>query len=305
MSDVLIETKSKEKVAPIRVAGVDSLRQLVGGWKHNHATVALVPTMGALHDGHISLVKLARHHADCVIVSIFVNPAQFSPSEDFSSYPRSLDADLERLTTAGVDAVFMPGEDTIYPTGFATNISLTGPASAGLEDVSRPDHFSGVAIVVAKLHNMVQPDIAVYGEKDFQQLAVIRQMNSDLNLPVTIKGAPTIREPDGLAMSSRNQYLSASERAAAPALFRVLQECRDRILSGAPAPEILTWGRTQIEDAGFQIDYLELRDAQTLESVPYTPTNPFRLLVAAKIGTTRLIDNIAVDQTKLAQPAPH
>ncbi|MFN3889021.1 MAG: pantoate--beta-alanine ligase [Beijerinckiaceae bacterium] len=278
--------------APVIARTVAELRQAVAGWRRTGERVAMVPTMGALHAGHISLVELARTKAQRVVASIFVNPTQFAPNEDFSRYPRTFEADVEKLARAKCDLVFAPAPQDMYPPGFATAVSLEGPAKAGLEDAFRPTHFQGVATVVAKLLIQCAPDAAVFGEKDFQQLAVIRQMARDLDLPVEIAGAPTMREPDGLAMSSRNVYLKPEERAAAPALYRTLQACAGRVARGEASAPILADGRRQIEDAGFGLDYLELRDAASLARVDESAKGPLRLLVAARIGTTRLIDNI-------------
>jgi pantoate--beta-alanine ligase len=251
--------------------------------------------MGALHEGHLSLVRLARRRARGVIVSIFVNPAQFAPDEDFTTYPRSFDADLSALDRAGVDLVWAPPVEVMYPSGFASRISLTGPAKVGLEDVFRPHFFDGVATVVGKLLIQCAPDIAVFGEKDFQQLKVVSRMVSDLDLPVKIAAAPIVRETDGLAMSSRNAYLSAEERAVAPTLYRVLLVCAGRIASGEAIRSVLDEGRVQIKAAGFRLDYLEARQAETLESADSAQEGQLRLLVAARIGRTRLIDNVAVE----------
>ena len=209
---------------------VATLRRAVAAWRGRNETVALVPTMGALHDGHLSLVRLARRRADRVVVSIFVNPAQFAPAEDFSTYPRTFGADLALLAEENTDLVWAPASVAVmYPDGFATRIFPEGPATAGLEDAFRPDFFKGVATVVAKLFTQVMPDIAVFGEKDYQQLKVVTRMARDLDLPVRVIGAATVREPDGLAMSSRNVYLTADERAAAPVLHRVLRLCAQKI----------------------------------------------------------------------------
>jgi len=275
------------------VRTVAELRQAVSGWRAAGERVALVPTMGALHAGHVSLVELARTKARRVATSIFVNPTQFAPHEDFAKYPRTFEADVAKLAAVGCDLVFAPEPAQMYPDGFATTISLDGPAKAGLEDAVRPTHFAGVATVVAKLLIQAAPDVAVFGEKDYQQLAVIRRMARDLDLPVEIIGAPTMREPDGLAMSSRNVYLSAAERAAAPALHRALLECAARLAKGEAFGAALSEGRAAIERAGFALDYLELRDAGSLAPVTSAAKWPLRLLVAARIGSTRLIDNIA------------
>ncbi len=250
--------------------------------------------MGALHAGHLALVRLARRRARRVVVSIFVNPAQFAPHEDFGTYPRTFASDVAALTRLGVDLVWAPPVDTVYPDGFATRIVPEGPALAGLEDAFRPHFFSGVATVVAKLLIQTMPDIAVFGEKDYQQLKVVTRMARDLDLPVKIIGLPTMREKDGLALSSRNAYLSPSERAAAPMLHRVLKECAREIAGGRRIGRTLSAGRRAIEAAGFSVDYLEARHAETLASVRSRGDQPLRLLVAARIGKTRLIDNVPV-----------
>lgn len=278
--------------APLIVRTVAEVRQAVAGFRRAGERVALVPTMGALHAGHVSLVDLARRHAQRVVTSIFVNPTQFAPNEDFAKYPRTFDADVAKLAGAGCDIVFAPTPQDMYPQGFATTISLEGPAKAGLEDAFRPTHFAGVATVVAKLLIQCGPDVAIFGEKDFQQLAVIRRMARDLDLPVEIVGAPTMREADGLAMSSRNVYLSAGDRAAAPVLHRTMADCASRIARGAAFGPTLAEGGKRIEAAGFALDYLELRDAGSLAPADESAKGPLRLLVAARIGSTRLIDNI-------------
>jgi pantoate--beta-alanine ligase len=256
--------------------------------------VALVPTMGALHKGHLALVRHARRRAERVIVSIFVNPAQFGPQEDLASYPRTFARDVAELAKLEVDLIWAPGVDVMYPPGFATRIAPEGAALAGLEDRFRPHFFAGVATVVAKLFIQCRPDFAIFGEKDFQQLQVVTRMAQDLDLAVKVVGMPTIREPDGLALSSRNVYLTPEERQAAPALFRVLTACAGRISSGGPIAEVVAEGGREIAQAGFALDYLEARHAETLMPVESTRDGPIRLLVAARIGKTRLIDNIAV-----------
>jgi pantoate--beta-alanine ligase len=275
-------------------ATVEEMRQRVRAWRAAGDRVALVPTMGALHAGHVSLTRLAREHADRAVVSIFVNPTQFAPNEDFSAYPRTFEADCMALGDAGVDAIFHPQPESVYPPGFATTVSLAGPAAAGLEDRFRPTHFAGVATVVAKLLIAAEPDVAVFGEKDFQQLAVIRRLVRDLGLPVEIVGAPTVREPDGLAMSSRNAYLSPAERQVALVLYRTLQEVARAIRDGIAISDALGAGRASLEAAGFALDYLALRDASSLGEIA-GPQGALRLLVAARLGRTRLIDNIALD----------
>ena len=274
---------------------VPSLRRAVAAWRMRNETVALVPTMGALHDGHLSLVRLARRRADRVVVSIFVNPAQFAPTEDFSTYPRTFAADLALLAEEKADLVWAPGNVAVmYPEGFATRVVPGGAAAAGLEDAFRPDFFKGVATVVCKLFTQVTPDFAVFGEKDYQQLKVVTRMARDLDLPLRVVGAPTVREKDGLAMSSRNVYLTADERAAAPALHRVLTLCARKIAEGHSVATILSEGREAIARAGFALDYLEARQAETLAPIASAQDGPVRLLVAAKLGKTRLIDNVGV-----------
>ncbi len=273
---------------------IRALRRAVELYRDAGATVALVPTMGALHAGHLALVREARRRARRVVVSIFVNPTQFAPHEDFSSYPRGFAADLAALAEAKADLVWAPTAKVMYPDGFATRIAPQGAALAGLEDKFRPHFFGGVATVVAKLFTQVSPDFALFGEKDYQQLRVITQMAKDLDLAVKIVGVKTVREPDGLALSSRNGYLSAAERSAAPLLYRVLKASAARIKKGEPIAQVLDVGRVEIDVAGFDLDYLEARHALTLAPVTSRKDGPIRLLVAAKLGKTRLIDNIAV-----------
>jgi pantoate--beta-alanine ligase len=279
---------------PDVIATVADLRARVRQWRAAGETVALVPTMGALHVGHMSLVELARSRASRVVVSIFVNPTQFGPNEDFERYPRSFDADLAKLAEAGADVAFHPAASEMYPKGFATTISLAGPASAGLEDRFRPTHFAGVATIVAKLLLQPLPDVAIFGEKDFQQLAVIRQMARDLDIPVEIIGAPTMREADGLALSSRNAYLDERQRKFAPSLYKAMRWCADRIHAGESMAQAVNEAGAVISGAGFVIDYLEVRDARTLAPVEQGRVDGLRLLAAAKMGRTRLIDNIAI-----------
>lgn len=280
---------------PKLATAVKALRRQVARWRAASETIALVPTMGALHEGHLSLVRLARRRADRVAVSIFVNPAQFAPSEDFSTYPRTFAADVAALAEEKVDLVWAPATVAVmYPDGFATRIVPEGLATAGLEDAFRPDFFKGVATVVAKLLIQVAPDIAIFGEKDYQQLQVVTRMARDLDLPLRVLGAPTVREPDGLAMSSRNVYLSADERAVAPTLHRVLTRCAKKIAEGRSIAAILAEGREAIARAGFRLDYLEARHAGTLRPVKSIKDGPVRLLAAAKLGRIRLIDNVGV-----------
>ncbi len=279
---------------PQIVRKIKALRTAVASWRERGAKIALVPTMGALHEGHISLVRLARRRADRVVVSIFVNPAQFTPHEDFGTYPRTWKTDIAKLRAEKADLVFAPAVAEVYPEGFATRIEPEGPAKAGLEDRFRPHFFGGVATVVAKLLIEAGPDLAIFGEKDYQQLQVVTRLARDLDLPVKIVGARTVREKDGLALSSRNAYLSAEERKRAPELHRVLAESAKAIKAGEPVEAVLARGRKRIAQAGFAIDYLEARHAETLAPIASTKEGPIRLLVAAKIGTTRLIDNIGV-----------
>lgn len=274
------------------LADREALRARIASWRESRQIVALIPTMGALHEGHLSLVQLVSSRADRLLMSIFVNPTQFTPSEDFNAYPRTLDMDREKLGTS-VDAIYCPQLADIYPTDFVTTISLEGPAMVGLEDRFRPAHFRGVATVVAKLFLQTTPQLAVFGEKDFQQLCVIRQMVRDLELPVDVIGAPTIREADGLALSSRNVYLSAGARAAAPLIYKTLNDCAARLKSGDDAGSTLGDGVKILEKAGFSVDYLEWRQADSLRPAA-SLAQPTRLLVAARIGATRLLDNIAV-----------
>jgi len=274
---------------------VAALRRQVARWRNEGETVALVPTMGALHEGHLALVRLGRRRADRVVVSIFVNPAQFAPSEDFSTYPRTFDTDVAALAEEKADLVWAPENVSVmYPEGFATRIVPEGPATAGLEDAFRPDFFKGVATVVAKLFTQVAPNLAVFGEKDYQQLRVVTRMARDLDLPLKVIGIKTVREPDGLAMSSRNVYLTPDERAVAPTLYRVLTLCAEKIAKGRPIATILSEGREVIERGGFALEYLEARHAETLAPVRSIKDGPVRLLVAAKLGKTRLIDNVGV-----------
>jgi pantoate--beta-alanine ligase len=279
---------------PDILSKIVDLRKAVHDWRAESERVAFVPTMGALHAGHVSLVEIAQKAADRTIVSIFINPKQFAAGEDYHRYPRTLDADLWKLGEAGVDAVFVPEVYEIYPIGFATSVSIVGPATASLEDRFRPTHFQGVATVVAKLLIAAEPDVAIFGEKDFQQLQVIRRMALDLALPVEIVGAPIARDANGLALSSRNAYLSEAERGVAPALNAALRNCADRLENGEPVADALDAARAETVAAGFVLDYLELRDAETLAVVKKIDERPCRLLAAAYLGRTRLIDNVAI-----------
>ena len=271
-----------------------ALRTAIGALKSDGRPVALVPTMGALHDGHMALVEEARRHAGHVVVSIFVNPRQFGANEDLDSYPRREAKDAQMLSAAGVDILWAPTAEVMYPQGYATNISLSG-VTEGLDGAARPGHFDGVATVVAKLFNQVQPHVALFGEKDYQQLAVIRQMVRDLDMPIEIVGVPTQRAEDGLALSSRNAYLSEEERHDALALPRALGEAARQMEKGASVESALAKAIATLAAHGFDpIDYVTLCDAVTLAPMSVLD-RPARLLGAAKLGRTRLIDNIAVE----------
>ena len=279
---------------PQIVRTVPALRRAIEGLRAKKATTALVPTMGALHDGHVSLVRLAKRRAKRVIVSIFVNPTQFAPTEDFGSYPRTWKADVAKLAAEGVDLIWNPDVKTMYPDGFATRITPEGPATAGLEDRFRPHFFGGVATVVGKLFTQCRPDFAIFGEKDFQQLRVVTRMAADLDLGVKVIGSRTVRERDGLAMSSRNVYLSAEERQVAPVLYKAMKESAKRLRAGNDVEAAMAGGAELIEHAGFVLDYFEARHAETLAPIASVKDGPVRILVAAKLGKTRLIDNVGV-----------
>jgi pantoate--beta-alanine ligase len=279
---------------PTIVRTVPMLRRALDALRARKVTIALVPTMGALHDGHMSLVRQAKQRAKCVVVSIFVNPTQFAPDEDFGSYPRTWKEDVKKLTAEYVDVIWHPVVTAMYPDGFATRIATEGPAVVGLEDRFRPHFFDGVATVVGKLFTQVRPDFAIFGEKDFQQLRVVTRMAEDLDLGVKVIGCKTMRERNGLAMSSRNVYLAPEERRIAPELFRAMKESAKKLKTGEEIDAAMAAGCKIIKDAGFALDYFELRHARTLEPVSSIEDGPLRILVAAKIGATRLIDNIAV-----------
>jgi pantoate--beta-alanine ligase len=279
---------------PMVARTVPALRRALEGLRVRKASVALVPTMGALHDGHVSLVRLAKKRAGKVVVSIFVNPTQFAPTEDFGSYPRTWKADVAKLADERVELIWHPDVKTMYPENFSTRIAPEGPATVGLEDRFRRHFFGGVATVVGKLFTQVRPDVAIFGEKDFQQLRVVTQMARDLDLGVRVIGSKTVRERDGLAMSSRNVYLSTEERQRAPTLHRVMKESAARIRAGEDVAAAVAAGAETIRNAGFALDYLEARHAETLAPIASLREGPIRMLVAARLGTTRLIDNIAV-----------
>ena len=276
------------------VRTVEDLRALVGAWREAGQRVGLVPTMGALHRGHLSLIDKAAESAGRIVVSIFVNPQQFAPHEDFDTYPRGEQQDLETLAPTPAAAVYAPSSAAMYPEGFDTTVSV-GSVAFGLESDARPHFFAGVATVVSKLLIQCAPDCAVFGEKDYQQLQVIKRMAADLDLPTTIIGAPTLREEDGLAMSSRNAYLSPPERKTAALLNKVLFETADRLTASAHENHktLLADAAARLLEGGFdKVDYVELRDAASLQATELT--RPGRLLAAAHIGKTRLIDNVAV-----------
>ncbi|HEY8008183.1 MAG TPA: pantoate--beta-alanine ligase [Methylocella sp.] len=281
--------------SPFEIAhDATSLRVRLAEWRRAGETIGLVPTMGALHAGHMSLVGEAKKHARKIVMSIFVNPTQFAPSEDFSAYPRTLEADVAKFAAAGGDLIFAPAQAHIYPPGFATTVSMGGPATAGLEDRFRPTHFAGVATIVAKLFNLCRPDAAIFGEKDYQQLKVVERMASDLDFETRIIGVPTLREQDGLALSSRNVYLSTKERAAAPALYAALRQCAIEIDKGVAIETALDRTRKTVAAAGFAIDYIEARHAETLAPLMSREAGQVRLLAAATLGKTRLIDNVSL-----------
>ena len=272
-----------------------ALRECVRQWRAQGQRVGLVPTMGSLHDGHMSLLTAARQHADRVIVTVFVNPLQFGPGEDFERYPRTPSEDEALLKEAGCDLLFAPPVREIYPDGSGTSATRVSvePLAGILEGEIRPGHFDGVATVVAKLFGIVQPDMAVFGEKDYQQLAVIRRMTADLDIPVEIIGAPTVRSADGLAMSSRNRYLTGAERAIAPRIHATLREAARRIEAGEDVAALSAWGMQALREAGLAPDYFEVRDAGTLLE-PAPQARELVVLTAARLGKARLIDNLRV-----------
>ncbi len=277
------------------VSTIRALRARVDAWKSAGHKVALVPTMGALHAGHLSLVREANKHADRIVASIFVNPTQFAEGEDFSTYPRDEEKDLSLLAAEGCHLGYTPTPQEMYPSGYQTSVTVPDLAE-GLCSTSRPHFFGGVATVVCKLLNQCRPDFAVFGEKDFQQLLIIRRMARDLDIDVEIIGAPIIREADGLAMSSRNAYLSDQERKIAGRLNKTLAELAQALAEGAPVEQTLQKGRNRLEEEGFDnLDYLEVRSAEDLTPAPPGPIDkPSRLFVAAMVGRTRLIDNCPI-----------
>jgi pantoate--beta-alanine ligase len=279
----------------ISVHTAADLRARIREWRARENRIAFVPTMGNLHAGHLRLVRHARASADRVVVSVFINPMQFGPDEDFATYPRTLEADRAALMEADTDLLFIPDVEVMYPRGPEQMTRVEVPALGGiLCGASRPGHFDGVTTVVAKLFNLVQPDTAVFGEKDYQQLVIIRRMVADLNMPVGIEGVATVREPDGLAMSSRNSYLQAGERAIAPRLYRQLSELRERLVAGER--DYAAVERSALEALagdGFEPEYVSIRRAADL-APPSNANEALRALAAVRLGTTRLIDNIEI-----------
>ena len=281
--------------SPPTVRTVAGLRGQVSHWRAAGLSVGFAPTMGALHEGHLSLIRLAKARADRVIASIFVNPTQFAPGEDFDAYPRDEARDAALLAEAGCDLLYAPAVEEMYPAGASTTVTVSG-VSEPLDGAARPGHFAGVATVVTKLLLQAGPDLAVFGEKDYQQLQVIRRLAADLDIPVEIVGAPTVRAPDGLALSSRNAYLTPTERQIAPTLHRVLTETAARLRVGAPVAQAEASAVAALRSSGFQrVDYVEVRDAADLSRLGPGPVGPGgRILAAAVLGRTRLIDNLAI-----------
>jgi pantoate--beta-alanine ligase len=278
---------------PTTLRTLPELRSQTADWRGQGLKIAVVPTMGALHAGHLALIREGLKRAQKVVVSIFVNPKQFGANEDLSRYPRDEAGDLAKLAAAGAHAVWAPSVEDMYPQGFATTVSLAGPGKAGLEDKFRPHFFDGVATVVAKLFIQTGADFAMFGEKDFQQLVVVTRMARDLDLPTEVIPVPTIRESDGLALSSRNRYLSSADRLRAPGLHRALLGAAERIRSGTKPSRATAVARRSLTTQGFKVDYVAARNAETLEHVENT-SQPIRVLAAAWLGTTRLIDNVKV-----------
>jgi pantoate--beta-alanine ligase len=271
---------------------VSELRDQVAAWRKAGDTIALVPTMGALHTGHLSLVSLAKKRADRTVVSLFVNPLQFGPREDFKSYPRDLARDKAVLQEAGADLLYAPDASEMYPAGFSTKV-IVGDLTEGLCGANRPGHFDGVATVVGKLLLQCAPDIAVFGEKDYQQLLVVKRLVRDLDIPVEIVGAPIVREDDGLALSSRNAYLSPEERKVAPLLSQVVHSIARDLEAGRGCDDAVLAARFKLEAEGFRVDYVAVRDPETLQPL-FGPVKRARVLAAAYLGKTRLIDNVPV-----------
>lgn len=278
---------------PEIVRTVSALRAAVAEWRQGGLTIGMTPTMGALHEGHLSLARKGLAETDRLVVTLFVNPGQFAADEDLSTYPRGEEEDRRKLGALGADLLFAPPAREMYPPGFDTKVVVGGP-SLGLESDFRPTFFTGVATIVAKLLLAGLPDRAYFGEKDYQQLLVVRQLARDLNIPTEIVGCPTVRDADGLALSSRNAYLAAEDRARAPALYEVLSRAAQRLRDGGEAQSVLAEGRRSLESARFAVDYLEARNAGTLAPVEDWRKEPLRLLAAIRLGGIRLIDNVGV-----------
>ncbi|HIY71928.1 MAG TPA: pantoate--beta-alanine ligase [Candidatus Luteimonas excrementigallinarum] len=273
------------------ITALEGLRQRVAGWKREGLRVGFVPTMGNLHAGHHSLVRLARAEADRVVASVFVNPTQFGPDEDFDRYPRTPDEDAAGLEAAGCDVLWLPSVETMYPFGADNAVQMRVPGVTDvLEGERRPGHFDGVATVVSRLFNQVQPDVAAFGRKDYQQLAVIRYLVRDLAFPIRLLAGDTLREADGLAMSSRNRYLSAAERGQAVEIHQTLQAMRERLVGGSPADAVESMARQRLQGAGFEVDYAAVRTPELV--APVDSAGRRVLLIAARLGSTRLIDNL-------------
>ena len=275
------------------VRNILDLRRETAAWRAQGLASAVVPTMGALHQGHLTLVREGLKRADRVVTTIFVNPKQFGPQEDLGRYPRTEAADVAQLEEAGAHLVFAPPPDEVYPPGFATSVVMAGPAKAGLEDKFRPHFFDGVATVVAKLFTQSAADFAMFGEKDYQQLLVVKRMARDLDLPIEVVGVPTVREESGLALSSRNAYLSKAEHKQAASLYRILTQAAVKIRTGQKPTRATAAARRALTTRGFRVDYVAARNADTL-ALPRESGEPMRLIAAVWLGTTRLIDNIAV-----------
>ena len=274
------------------ISTVPELRSIVRAWREEGQTIALLPTMGALHEGHLSLARTGKRRCDRLVTSVFVNPTQFAPQEDFSTYPRTFETDLEKLAAIGCDLVWAPTAEVMYPSGFATKIVPEG-AALGLETDFRPHFFGGVATVCCKLFTQVLPDIALFGEKDYQQLCVVRQLVRDLDLPMEIVGCETVRETDGLAMSSRNAYLSREERKVAATLHRIISDVAHDFHRGGDPAALCAAAQQNLIDAGFEtVDYVAVRDAETLQPVQAGTHIASRVLAATWLGKTRLIDNV-------------
>lgn len=276
---------------------VQTLRRRVAKWREDGETVGLVPTMGALHEGHLSLVKLSLEQTDRTIVTIFVNPKQFAPGEDLDRYPRDDDGDRAKLSELGIDLIYSPAQDEMYPSDFSTRIEVGG-LTDGLCGASRPHFFGGVATVVSKLLLQALPDVAIFGQKDYQQLLVIKRMVRDLNIPVSIVGGPIVREEDGLAMSSRNQYLTPEQRRTAPVLYQTIAGATEDLANGRTIEESLEAAVARLESSGFEIDYLQVCNAYDLTPMDGHVSDQARIFAAAMLGGTRLIDNLAVPPRK-------